>query len=94
MKINYIFLYRLNTKLDNFQMAEIIFQRRKVATILSPPDPLIILLLMSLLQLCVSQVINRAPHFEPQTGDMSQFSISEDTPVGTPVYHLKGNDCN
>ncbi|XP_026328265.1 cadherin-23 isoform X1 [Hyposmocoma kahamanoa] len=73
-------------------MAEIIFQRRKVATILSPPDPLIILLLMSLLQLCVSQVINRAPHFAPQTGDMSQFSISEDTLVGTPVYHLKGID--
>ncbi|XP_049865838.1 cadherin-23 [Pectinophora gossypiella] len=73
-------------------MAEIIFQRRKVATILAPPDPLIILLVISLVQFVIGQVINRAPHFVPQTGDMSRFSLSEDTPVGTPVYHLKGID--
>ncbi|XP_026729820.1 cadherin-23 isoform X2 [Trichoplusia ni] len=73
-------------------MAEIIFQRRKIATVLSDPNPLIILLVLSLLQSCWSQVINSAPHFIPQTGDMSQFSLSEDTPVGTPVYHLKGVD--
>lgn len=71
-------------------MAEIIFQRRKIPTVLSDPNPLIILLILSLLQTCWSQVINRAPHFVPQIGDMSQFTLSEDTPVGTPVYHLKG----
>ncbi|PZC83942.1 hypothetical protein B5X24_HaOG206691 [Helicoverpa armigera] len=73
-------------------MAEIIFQRRKIATVLSDPNPLIILLLLSLLQPCWSQVTNKPPHFVPQIGDMSQFSLSEDTPVGTPVYHLKGVD--
>ncbi|KPI98094.1 Cadherin-23 [Papilio xuthus] len=73
-------------------MAEIIFQRRKVATVLNEPNPLLILLLACLLQAVTSQVINRAPHFVPQTGDMSQFSLAEDTPVGTPVYHLKGVD--
>ncbi|XP_045534163.1 cadherin-23 [Papilio machaon] len=73
-------------------MAEIIFQRRKVATVLNEPNPLLILLLACLLQVVASQVINRAPHFIPQTGDMSQFSLAEDTPVGTPVYHLKGVD--
>ncbi|XP_050342547.1 cadherin-23 [Nymphalis io] len=73
-------------------MAEILLQRRKVAAVLIEPNPLIILLIISLLQLCVAQVINRAPHFIPQTGDMSKFSLPENTPVGTPVYHLKGID--
>ncbi|KAI5631942.1 cadherin domain-containing protein [Phthorimaea operculella] len=73
-------------------MAEIIFQRRKVAAVIVVPDPLIILLIVSLLQLSTCQVINRIPHFIPQTGDMSRFSISEDTPVRTPVYHLQGID--
>ncbi|CAH2991920.1 unnamed protein product [Chilo suppressalis] len=73
-------------------MAEIIFQKRTAAIVFIEPSPLIILLLMSLLGFCSNQVINRAPHFVPQTGDMSQFSLSEDTPVGTPVYHLKGID--
>lgn len=71
-------------------MAEIILKRRKVAAVLIEPNPLIILLIISLLQLCAGQVVNRAPHFIPQTGDMSQFSLPENTPVGTPVYHLKG----
>ncbi|XP_041976287.1 cadherin-23 [Aricia agestis] len=71
-------------------MAEIIFQRR-IATAI-PTDPLIILLLMGLLQQCGGQFINRAPHFVPQTGDMSQFVLPEDTKVGTPVYQLKGID--
>ncbi|XP_047515658.1 cadherin-23 [Pieris napi] len=71
-------------------MAEIIFQRRKPATLFSEPAPLLILLLLSVL--CGAQVVNRAPHFVPQTGDMSQFSIAEDTAVGTPVYQLKGID--
>ncbi|XP_068630269.1 cadherin-87A [Battus philenor] len=73
-------------------MAEIVFQRRKVPTVLSDTNPLIILLIVCLLQISLAQVINRAPHFVPQTGDMSQFSLPEDTPVGTPVYHLKGVD--
>ncbi|XP_039748897.1 cadherin-23 [Pararge aegeria] len=73
-------------------MAEIILQRRKAATVLNEPNSLIILLIICLVQLCGGQVINRAPHFIPQTGDMSQFSLPEDTPVGTPVYHLKGID--
>ena len=71
-------------------MAEIILQRRKAASVLNEPNPLIILLIICLLDLCGAQIINRAPHFVPQTGDMSQFSIAEDTIVGTPVYHLKG----
>ncbi|XP_045493126.1 cadherin-23 [Colias croceus] len=72
-------------------MAEIIFQRRKPALICEP-NPLIILLVLAIAQLCMSQEINRAPHFVPQTGDMSQFSVAEDTAVGTPVYQLKGID--
>ncbi|XP_052751367.1 cadherin-23 [Galleria mellonella] len=73
-------------------MAEIIFQRRKVAIVVNEPNPLIILLIISIIQSCTSQVINRAPHFVPQTGDMGAFSLPEDTPVGTPVYQLKGID--
>ncbi|KAL0840760.1 hypothetical protein ABMA28_015943 [Loxostege sticticalis] len=73
-------------------MAEVIFQKRKAATVFSEQNPLVILLLVSLLGSCWAQVINRAPHFVPQIGDMSQFSLPEDTPVGTPVYHLKGVD--
>lgn len=73
-------------------MAEVIFQRRKIPTVTSDLNPLIILLILSLLQSCCSQVINQPPHFIPQIGDMSQFILPEDTPVGTPVYHLKGDD--
>nr|XP_032511121.1 cadherin-23 isoform X1 [Danaus plexippus plexippus] len=73
-------------------MAEIILERRKAAAVVNTQNPLIILLLVSLIQQMTAQVINRVPHFIPQTGDMSQFSLSEDTPVGTPVYHLKGID--
>lgn len=36
------------------------------------------------------QIINRAPHFVPGSGDMARFSLSENTPVGSPVYQLKG----
>ncbi|XP_050671945.1 cadherin-23 [Leptidea sinapis] len=72
-------------------MAEIIFQRRKAATIFMEPSPVLIIILV-FLQMCSSQVINRVPHFVPQTGDMSTFSLAEDTPVGTPVYQLKGID--
>lgn len=37
-----------------------------------------------------AQIMNRAPHFIPGTGDMSRFSLSENTTVGSPVYQLKG----
>ena len=37
-----------------------------------------------------AQNINRAPHFIPNSGDLSRFSLSENTPVGSPVYQLKG----
>lgn len=43
-----------------------------------------------LISISTGQVINRAPHFLPVTGDMSQFSLPENTIVGTPVYQLKG----
>lgn len=75
-----------------FQMAEIVFVRRKVATVLNEPNPLIILLIITILETCAGQVINRVPHFVPQAGDMTQFSVSEDTPMGTPVYQLKGKE--
>lgn len=35
--------------------------------------------------------INRPPAFTPG-GDMARFSISENTPVGSPVYQLQGID--
>ncbi|CAH2074945.1 unnamed protein product, partial [Iphiclides podalirius] len=73
-------------------MAEVVTQRRRAATVLGDSSALIVILLTCLLQVCRSQVTNRAPHFVPQTGDMSQFTLPEDTPVGTPVYHLKGID--
>lgn len=74
-------------------MAEIIYQRNKVATIHNVVNQLVILLIITtLFQTCLAQVINRVPHFVPQIGDMSQFSLMENTPVGTPVYQLKGVD--
>ncbi|CAG9785326.1 unnamed protein product [Diatraea saccharalis] len=85
-------LNELGKNLDDSKMAEIIFQKRTAAIVFSEPSPLIVLLLISLLGQCSNQVINRAPHFVPQIGDMSQFSLPEDTPVGTPVYHLRGID--
>ncbi|XP_053602394.1 cadherin-87A [Plodia interpunctella] len=69
-------------------MAEIIFQRRRL---LPPRDPSPLLLVLALVCSCRGQLVNRAPHFLP-SGDMAQFTLSEDTPVGTPVYHLKGID--
>ncbi|XP_059614956.1 cadherin-23 [Phlebotomus argentipes] len=42
--------------------------------------------------LAAGQLINRIPHFIPGSGDMSRFSLSENTPVGSPVYQLRGVD--
>lgn len=46
------------------------------------------LLLVPLITKC--QIINRSPHFVPGSGDMSRFSLSENTAVGSPVYQLRG----
>lgn len=55
----------------------------------------VIVLVLSLslwsISLVKCQEINRAPHFIPGSGDMARFSLSENTPVGSPVYQLKGN---
>lgn len=36
------------------------------------------------------QIVNHQPYFIPGSGDMSRFSLSENTPVDSPVYQLKG----
>lgn len=61
--------------------------------LLLPPLLRLMLLLAPLLLLLGSttaQLLNHPPHFVPGTGDMSRFSLSEHTPVGSPVYQLKG----
>lgn len=40
------------------------------------------------------QLVNHQPYFIPGSGDMSRFSLSENTPVDSPVYQLKGNGKN
>lgn len=37
------------------------------------------------------QLTNKPPHFIPGSGDMSRFSLPENTPVDSPVYQLRGN---
>ncbi|XP_050337354.1 cadherin-23 [Bactrocera neohumeralis] len=39
-----------------------------------------------------AQTQNQPPHFVPGSGDMSRFSLLENTPVGSPVYQLRGID--
>lgn len=51
---------------------------------------LVVLLSLWSIQFAKCQIINRAPHFIPQSGDMARFSLSENTSVGSPVYQLKG----
>lgn len=36
------------------------------------------------------QLVNPPPYFIPGTGDMSRFSLPENTPIDSPVYQLKG----
>jgi len=48
------------------------------------------LLLLFFLSLTAGQLVNHPPQFVPGTGDMSRFSLSENTPVGSPVFQLKG----
>lgn len=51
---------------------------------------LVFVILCATLNLITCQIINRAPQFVPGSGDMSRFSLSENTPVGSPVYQLRG----
>ncbi|XP_030081476.1 cadherin-23 [Drosophila hydei] len=53
---------------------------------------LMCLLLLLFGRLAGAQLLNHPPHFVPGSGDMSRFSLSEHTPVGSPVYQLKGID--
>ncbi|XP_055843271.1 cadherin-23 [Episyrphus balteatus] len=45
-----------------------------------------------LLDVAKCQLENKPPYFVPGSGDMARFSLSENTPVGSPVYQLKGID--
>lgn len=38
------------------------------------------------------QFVNRLPHFVPGSGDMGRFSLSESTPIDSPVYQLRGKE--
>lgn len=40
------------------------------------------------------QFVNRPPHFVPGSGDMGRFSLSENTPIDSPVYQLRGKKMN
>lgn len=52
----------------------------------------VLLVLALLFGSAVNQTINRPPFFMPGTGDMTRFSLPENTPVGSSVYQLKGNN--
>lgn len=43
-----------------------------------------------LLTISDGQIINRAPQFVPGSGDMARFSLPENTPIGHPIYQLRG----
>lgn len=47
-------------------------------------------ILLILLPIVRCQIMNRAPQFVPGSGDMARFSLSENTPVGSPIYQLRG----
>lgn len=34
--------------------------------------------------------VNKPPYFIPGSGDMSRFSLLENTPIDSPVYQLRG----
>lgn len=36
------------------------------------------------------QLVNHQPYFISGSGDMTRFSLSENTPIDSPVYQLKG----
>ncbi|XP_053956622.1 cadherin-23 isoform X1 [Anastrepha ludens] len=58
--------------------------------------PALLLHVYLLLQLSMrsahGQTQNQPPHFVPGSGDMSRFSLLENTPVGSPIYQLRGID--
>lgn len=47
---------------------------------------------ISIMPLVKCQEWNRPPNFVPGSGDMARFSLIENTPVGSPVYQLRGNN--
>lgn len=51
---------------------------------------ILVVFLLLLVKSIKCQIINRAPQFVPGSGDMSRFSLSENTPVGSPIYQLRG----
>ncbi|XP_058830626.1 cadherin-23 isoform X2 [Topomyia yanbarensis] len=51
-----------------------------------------VMILLILVEPVRCQIINRTPHFIPSSGDMSRFSLPENTPVGSVVYQLRGVD--
>ncbi|XP_058065906.1 cadherin EGF LAG seven-pass G-type receptor 3 [Anopheles bellator] len=53
---------------------------------------LVALVALSVGPVARTQIINRTPHFIPGSGDMSRFSLLENTPVGSVVYQLRGVD--
>lgn len=52
--------------------------------------PVLLLLFQLHAQRAYAQAQNQPPHFVPGSGDMSRFSLLENTPVGSPVYQLRG----
>jgi len=49
-----------------------------------------LLILLLIVNVVECQIVNKPPHFTPGSGDMARFSLSENTPVGSPVYQLRG----
>lgn len=49
-------------------------------------------IVLLMLPIVKCQIMNRAPQFVPGSGDMARFSLSENTPVGSPIYQLRGKD--
>lgn len=49
-----------------------------------------LVLCLTTIALIDGQTVNRPPQFVSGSGDMSRFSLSENTPVGSIVYQLKG----
>lgn len=67
------------------------FNRGGVQRILQPLRLLFLLIFMLISMESVKcQFRNLPPYFVPGTGDMTRFSLEENTLIGSPVYQLKG----
>lgn len=67
-------------------MTEIITKSNAIASLLTVP--LLLILLNKSTVKC--ELVNQPPYFIPNSGDMARFSLSENTPVDSPVYQLRG----